>query len=125
MTTAAKNLSDVVRQRDQAEIDKRSDQLFDSEGELATAFGIPPEEWVSFLFSAGAQPSFKQAIKNVEKLREIKELWEDQIEPEELKHWMRQKVPLFGGATPLEKLRQGKHEEVLHALALIKEGIPL
>lgn len=100
-------------------------RVYDSDKELQIAFGLTAEEFAACLLGTTSNSASEQAKENVAKLREIKELWEVQIEPEELKSWVRQPVPLFAGATPLEKFRQGNYRAVVHALILLKEGMPL
>ena len=97
--------------------------LLGSARDLATTFGLTSEELAKCLVSRGELPLEIRLKENAAALREIQEHWETQFEPEGLKLWLRQPVPLFVGETPLQKLLAGKHQSVLRALLLSEGGI--
>ena len=99
-------------------------RLHDPQQEMQTAFGLTEAEVALCLLGVGREPVSYQAQQTAEMLKQIKQSWEEQFQPDALKEWFRKPVPLFGGKTPQEAVIEGRAEEVWHILIRLGEGIP-
>lgn len=90
---------------------------------LQESFGLTPAELADCVMSAQNAPA-SQEPKQVERLlKQIKQLWDEQFNPEALKSWFRRSIPAFRGKTPIDMVKEGKAEAVLNLLGRFKEGI--